>query len=881
MLSQSFQMPFPPCLMKQCYMTSKAINEFCGSHINFATGTIQAWVDMTAAPPYLPNMYNKTITDSFRLNLIKPFQGAINPTEVTFYDFTYYDKNGAVLTLNSASAYKNAVRGIFSFTITIVNVTQAALQQYSAMINDALYAKAIGSFYMSPQVSSGTNEATFYAADPIEATATAPPSAHPSAEPSVAPVSDVSSSPSAEPSNLPTGTAPPSAHPSAEPSVAPVSDVSSSPSAEPSNMPTLVTNFSLQPSHSPMTDIALEDNSFFLSIKLRNYSQRDLVVVFAFFACVSGLLLWLGCSRHAEVLRCNRDLGDNKSKSNELSQDLLDFKASSYMKSLFSFLSMASSLSQMSELVTDGYVWNAYSIVGSYLINLLISLVIQFDLFQILCFARFSDLPLRLHRKALSRKQLLWSLVALLSLYDLSYLRFFPWINNEFCQRSEGFPTLTLFVVVNAASLLHNAIITAAMSAKLSLNLLQFLSLLSSAFLIVLSLYSLCIKVLYEKISLHQVVVVSKEFAKRANAAGISLRNAMIVEIDLESWSYLNEVPPTDLETAADEQRRISATLDDLLQRQSSRCSTETPLISTISKSEVLSDEFQKSIASENPHADKTIEILKQQLINDYGGRPLEYIPLPLIKAELDQLMQAARDGASFDENRLDHLIRCMEYNEEYIAQKREEERQWVESTRDFLTRSLEAMRPFVPVGIASMTQQDLEGAGLSKALAKRIMTKRCLWLIRMSQSDIAKMHVADLTGKYSPEAQNLDVIEMAAIYEWLLGVTFESDTVGKKRKVREALKQSLKEKMGIVASFDELVNKRNATYKNQTGPFTDLGAVFSQEVVSSEDAFSPRMSRLSFRGLSRPAFDTAARTIFESKFRSDETGDEANENKA
>jgi hypothetical protein len=150
-----------------------------------------------------------------------------------------------------------------------------------------------------------------------------------------------------------------------------------------------------------------------------------------------------------------------------------------------------------------------------------------------------------------------------------------------------------------------------------------------------------------------------------------------------------------------------------------------------------------------------------------------------------------------------------------------------------------------------------------------------------MSQPDIAKMHVADLTGKYSPEAQNLDVIEMAAIYEWLIGVTFESDAVGKKRKVREALKRSLREKMGIVASFDEFVNKRNATHENQTGPFTDLGAVFSQEVVSSEDAFSPRMSRLSFRGLSHPAFDAAARTIFESKFRSDETGNEANDNKA
>jgi hypothetical protein len=146
---------------------------------------------------------------------------------------------------------------------------------------------------------------------------------------------------------------------------------------------------------------------------------------------------------------------------------------------------------------------------------------------------------------------------------------------------------------------------------------------------------------------------------------------------------------------------------------------------------------------------------LKKLVINDYGGKPLEYIPLAMIRAKLGQLMQAARDGTPFDEDRLDYLIRCMEYNAEYIAQKKEEELRWVEDTREVLSKCLEAMRPLAPVNIASMTLQDLESVGLSKSLAKRIMTKRCLWLIRMSQSNIAKMHVAVVTSKYCPEAQN------------------------------------------------------------------------------------------------------------------------------
>jgi hypothetical protein len=431
------------------------------------------------------------------------------------------------------------------------------------------------------------------------------------------------------------------------------------------------------------------------------------------------------------------------------------------------------------------------------------------------------------------------------------HLVFFPWIANDFCERSEGFPTLRLFVLVHVMSLLRNIVITAALTAKDSLNLLQFLSLCSSVFFIVLSVYTLCIKVLYEKINLFEVVVVSREFAERAGCAGVILKNTMAVEIEPESNPI--EIPPTDIETAPHEQKQINEALDDLLQQRESRISSRSLLLSS-------SD------------LEKTIDILKQQVIKNYGGKPLEYIPLVIIKAELEQLMQAARDGTPFDEARLDHLIQCMEFNDEYIAQKKEEERQWIENTREFLSKSLETMRPFVPVNIPSMTLQDLESAGLSKALARRIMTKRCLWLIRMSQIDIAKMHVADLTGKYSTEAQNLDVIELAAIYHWLLGVNFESDVGEKKRTMRDGLKRGLKEKMNGLTSFDELVKKRNSAYKNQAGPFTDLDAVYSQEVVSSEDAFASRMSRLSFRGLTRPQFDATAYAILESKLRSDET---------
>jgi hypothetical protein len=583
------------------------------------------------------------------------------------------------------------------------------------------------------------------------------------------------------------------------------------------------------------------------------------------------LLLWIGFRRHAEALRCLEETFGKKSLSDSSgsSQGLKDFKASSYIEPLLSFWSLASNFSQTRNLIADGYVWHAYIILCTYIITSLLAVMVQLMLFQIMCFGRYTDLPLRLHRKALSRNHLLWSLVSLLSLYDMSYFRFFPWIDNGFCERSEGFPTLSLFVFVHTITLIRGIVITAALTGTKSLNLLQFLSLLCSLSLILISTYTLCIKVVFENISRYEVVVLSKEFTERTDAAGLVLPNVMIVDMESDTHPIVAP-PPIDLEAAADEQQQISAALHGLLQRRASRDSARSL---SRSQSEVQPDlvNGQKLYAAEIPYADKTIAMLKQQMINDYGGKPIEYIPLGIIKAEIEQLMQAARDGTPFDEDRLDHLIRCMEYNDEYIAQKKEEEHKWVEETRELISKSLEAMRPFVPVNIASMTLAELESAGLSKALARRIMNKRCLWLIRMSQSDIAKMHVADLTGKYSPEAQNLDVIELAAIYQWLLGVNFESDVGGKKLKMRDALKRSVKEKMASLTSFDDLVNKRNAVYMNQTGPFTDLDAVYSQEVVSSEDAFASRMSRLSFRGLTRPTFDSAAtKAILQIKFRSD-----------
>ena len=79
---------------------------------------------------------------------------------------------------------------------------------------------------------------------------------------------------------------------------------------------------------------------------------------------------------------------------------------------------------------------------------------------------------------------------------------------------------------------------------------------------------------------------------------------------------------------------------------------------------------------------------------------------------------------------------------------------------------------------------------------------------------------------------------------------------------------------MGKDLAFEVLVKKRNPAYKDQIGPFLDVDALISREVVSSDDAFS---SRLSFRSISRSAFDAARNSLLEGKPPSSIENDKSN----
>ena len=214
------------------------------------------------------------------------------------------------------------------------------------------------------------------------------------------------------------------------------------------------------------------------------------------------------------------------------------------------------------------------------------------------------------------------------------------------------------------------------------------------------------------------------------------------------------------------------------------------------------------------------------------------------IQAELTSITDAANKGLPFDENRLDYLLKAQSNNEEYIQLMEAEQEEWRESIREFTQQCLERTRTFVPLEIFDMSSDDLLNLGISAELTKRILQRQCLWLVRMSPQEIAKLHISDLQGRYNSLGQHMDIIETAAIFASLPD-HFANDRDNSKYEYKQAVEENLRQ-MLIDNDNDTLPpNKiRNPAYEGlQFGPVKDTSSVRVNQAVSSEDSFKPRRS--------------------------------------
>jgi hypothetical protein len=251
---------------------------------------------------------------------------------------------------------------------------------------------------------------------------------------------------------------------------------------------------------------------------------------------------------------------------------------------------------------------------------------------------------------------------------------------------------------------------------------------------------------------------------------------------------------------------------------------------------------------SSTKHADETLDILRKQ-VKTLGDIPLEYLSLEEIQLELGGLMELVNADKPYNEARLDYLLRCMQHNPEYQKQKEEAANRWRETLTPFMEESLEAMRGYVPPFIFNITEQSLvDEYGMDRLLAKRIFTKKCLWLVRMHSQDIEKLHEAELLGRFNPEAQNLDIVELAAVYA-ALPSSFLKDPFEKKQKWKLNIEEKLKE-MFIAKEAGKLSKQklRNDSYRRQTSLFSDRHSLHTMDTAGSNDI----VSRISFRNIGR-----------------------------
>jgi chaperonin cofactor prefoldin len=237
-------------------------------------------------------------------------------------------------------------------------------------------------------------------------------------------------------------------------------------------------------------------------------------------------------------------------------------------------------------------------------------------------------------------------------------------------------------------------------------------------------------------------------------------------------------------------------------------------------------------------YAEENINVLRTQL-EALNMKPLEYIPLAKIREKLQLLTDAVNRGEIVDENEFDHLLRCMDVNAEYIQEQKEKERLWREQISTYAQECLIEQRRFIPPDIFVSTQTQLiDEKKIPATLAKRLMQKKCLWLIRMSEEYISKLHYAELQGKYSVEGNNLDIVETLAIYA-CVPVKLPNDGNGKKALWRKSLEQTVKKLMTAkennILSASQL---RNPAYKNHTGLFTS-DELYDLERTSDMSNFS------------------------------------------
>ena len=410
--------------------------------------------------------------------------------------------------------------------------------------------------------------------------------------------------------------------------------------------------------------------------------------------------------------------------------------------------------------------------------------------------------------------------ICIISFVEPRLLIFLPWTTSEFSSRSNGYPNLVFFkIIIYTKGVFSTLRVTALIIAHHSTTSTRA-SIYLSVLVLGFSIGEGLIKLKSEKIQQYDTAVVSK--------AKLRLIESIF---DVESG-----FDKENFEKTANELQEKN----DLLKEEIEALRIANRRNSTREKD--LEDVEEVHIAK-TKYADENLDVVRAQVMA-LGGSPLEYIPLSEIEVELAELTSKVNSGESFDEKRLDHLLACMERNPEYLTKLEEKRQKEREMLAPILEQHLATMREFIPPNIFDCKMTTLqEDYGYSKALAKRLISKKCIWLVRMRPEDIMKLHEVELTGQYGHGGQVLDVVEKTALFA-ALPKHFENDGRGVKKKYLLDLEENVKD-MIRKAETGSLSKQllRHSAYTNQVGIFGANAEMHCPDVTSGEDAFNPRTS--------------------------------------
>ena len=170
----------------------------------------------------------------------------------------------------------------------------------------------------------------------------------------------------------------------------------------------------------------------------------------------------------------------------------------------------------------------------------------------------------------------------------------------------------------------------------------------------------------------------------------------------------------------------------------------------------------------------------------------------------LESAMRAAAarlmDGDESAEADLDRLDKAIRAHPDHVARVAAAAAKWERDEAPANAAALAATRGLVPADVASSTAPKVRAAferalpshpQAAKAAAKRVWEKKALWLVHLPRDRVAKIHVADLRGRYAL-AGAYDIVELRAVYA-SLPEAFDHDHDEAKARWRDDVRAKLR----------------------------------------------------------------------------------------